>query len=233
MTTPVRLHAQSSLRITKLLLPLEFIHRGPHNPRRLALFPGTWNPPTIAHFDIARTAAREVDEVIWILPRALPHKEFEDAPFEARSRMIETLARQHPQFTAAVSEGGLYVDIAREAREHFGPNAEILMLLGRDAAERIAAWDYGVPGVFDDLVRRHRLLVAARHGEYQPEPRHRDRISRLPMDASWNDVSSSEIRRRIAAGENWYDLVHPDLVKLIEDLYPEGHAGARKNRRHR
>jgi len=174
-----------------------------------------------------------VDELIWVLPRTLPHKDFAGAPFEARRAMIETLARLDPRFSAVVSQGGLYVDIAREAREHFGEDTEIALVLGRDAAERIATWDYGMPGVFDDLVGLHRLLVAARRGEYEPAPRHRNRITRLPMDATWDDVSSSEIRRRIGTGENWYDLVHPDLAEVIKSLYPESHAGSRENSGHK
>jgi nicotinic acid mononucleotide adenylyltransferase len=200
-------------------LALEFIHRGRRNPKRVALFPGTWNPPTIAHVDIAQAALREVDEVVWVLPRALPHKEFEGARFDERCGMLESLVREHAQFSAAVSEGGLYVDIAGEARASFSPKTEIVMVLGRDAAERIAGWDYGKAGVFDDLVRRHRLLVAARQGEYRPERRHRDRISRLAMDAAWDEVSSSEVRRRVALGEGWRDLVHPAIAGCIETLY--------------
>ena len=109
-----------------------------------------------------------------------------------------------------------------EAREQFGPRTEIVLVLGRDAAERIAGWDYGKPGVFDDLVRRHRLLVAARNGEYQPDTRHLTRVSRLPMEDAWDEVSSSEVRRRIATGENWRDLVHPAIRGIIEKLYLEG-----------
>jgi nicotinic acid mononucleotide adenylyltransferase len=214
-------------------LALEFIHRGGRNPKRVALFPGTWNPPTIAHIDIAQMTLREVDEVVWILPRALPHKKFDGAAFEARCGMLKALVREHTHFSAAVSDSGLYVDIAREARDHFRSKTKIVIVLGRDAAERIAGWDYGTPGVFDDLVRRHRLLVAARNGEYQPDRRHGGRISRLAMDAAWDEVSSSEVRRRIALGEDWQHLVHPAISGHIEHLYLEAHAGAGKAVSHR
>ncbi len=128
----------------------------------MALFPGAWNPPTIAHVAIARAARALADEVIWVMPRAFPHKGFEGAGFAARCRMLEILAQQDEGFSAAVSDGGLYAEIADEAREFFGHGAEIVLVCGRDAAERIARWDYGAPGVFDDLLRRYRLLVAAR-----------------------------------------------------------------------
>lgn len=198
---------------------LQFLFRAAPHPKSVALFPGTWNPPTIAHVEIAQAALREVDEVVWVLPRALPHKQFDGAPFDERCAMLESLVREHAQFSAAVSDGGLYVDIAAEARAYFSPQTEIVMVLGRDAAERIAGWDYGAAGVFDDLVRQHRLLVAARHGEYEPDRRHRGRISRLPMDAAWDEVSSSEVRRRIARGESWRELVHPAVAGSIARLY--------------
>jgi nicotinate-nucleotide adenylyltransferase len=215
----VRLHLIPAKCITTVLLALEFLYRTARNPARVALFPGTWNPPTIAHVDIARMACRQADEVIWILPRVFPHKGFEGAGFDARRGMLETLARDHVGFSAAVSEGGLYAEMAAEARDYFGPQTEIALVLGRDAAERIAAWDYGAPGVFDDFVRRHRLLVAARGGEYEPAGHHRERISRLPMEASWDDVSSSEVRRRIENGEDWRMLVPPAIAETVEELY--------------
>lgn len=203
-------------------MALEFLHRVAGDPARVVLFPGTWNPPTVAHVEIGRAAAREFGEVIWILPRALPHKDFEGAGFEVRCAMIQALARAYPGFSAALSEGGLYTEIAAEAREYFGPKTEIALVLGRDAAERIANWDYGRAGVFDDLVRRHKLLVAARQGEYVPAGHHAERIERLPMAASWDEVSSSELRRRIAAGEPWRHLAPPVIAEMVVNLYREG-----------
>lgn len=200
-------------------MALEFLYRAVRNPSRVALFPGTWNPPTIAHVDIGRMARSQADEVIWILPRVFPHKGFEGAGFDARCSMLETLARRYAGFSAAVSHGGLYAEMAAEARDYFGPETEISIVLGRDAAERIAAWDYGAPGVFDDFVRRHRLLVAARCGEYEPAWHHRELISTLPMESSWDEVSSSEVRRRIADGEDWRMLVPPAIAEIVRDLY--------------
>jgi len=161
----------------------------------------------------------QADEVIWLLPRVFPHKGFEGVGFEARRSMLETLTQQYAVFSAAVSDGGLYAEMAAEARDYFCPQTEISLVLGRDAAERIAAWDYGAPGVFDDFVRRHRLLVADRSGEYEPAEHHRGRISNLPMEASWDDVSSSEVRRRIANGEDWRMLVPPAIAGMVEGLY--------------
>jgi nicotinic acid mononucleotide adenylyltransferase len=204
-----------------VLLALEFIYRAASsrgaNPGRVAVFPGAWNPPTRAHVEISRAARAQADEAIWVMPRAFPHKGFEGASFEARLRMLEALAKEEG-FSAAVSDGGLYAEIAAEAADFFKGTPEILLVCGRDAAERMAAWDYGVPGVFEELLRRHRLLVASRNGEYGGRERG-DRIERLAMGRDWSEVSSSEVRRRIAEGEDWRGLVPAVLAHMVQGLY--------------
>jgi nicotinic acid mononucleotide adenylyltransferase len=217
----LRLHLIATECITTEVLALEFLHRGAADPSRVVLFPGTWNPPTVAHVEIATTALRGADEVIWVMPRVLPHKSFDGPGFDARCGMLRALVRETPGFSAAISCGGLYAEIAEEARRYFGAGTEIALALGRDAAERIAGWDYGRPGVFEEFIERYRLLVAARDGDYEPEPHHAASISSLPMESSWDEVSSSEVRRRIADGASWRELVPKAIVPMVETLYLE------------
>jgi nicotinic acid mononucleotide adenylyltransferase len=73
--------------------------------------------------------------------------------------------------------------------------------------------------VFDQLVKHHPLLVAARQGEYEPAGHHSDRIIRLTMAADWDEVSSSEVRRRIESGENWRELVPAAIADVVRNLY--------------
>lgn len=200
-------------------MALEIIHRGAGNPSRVALFPGAWNPPTIAHLEIARAALTWADEVVWVLPRAFPHKAFEDARLEDRRAMLELVARDEPGFSVALSEGGLYAEIAAEAIDSYGPSTEIALTCGRDAAERIAAWDYGRPGVFDEMLQRHRLLVAGRAGEYVVPDQHRDRILNILLPPEAEGVSSSEVRRLIRERRAWEHLVPRPIVALVRQLY--------------
>jgi nicotinate (nicotinamide) nucleotide adenylyltransferase len=207
-----------------VLVALEFHYRDPalSPPRRsgrVALFPGAFNPPTIAHVAIARAARQWAGEVVWVLPRAFPHKAFDKADFSFRLAVLQRLLRDEPSFSLAVSSGGLYVEIADEAREFFGPGTDIGLLCGRDAAERIAAWDYGRPGVFEAMLERYPLLVAGRAGEYLPAAHHAERIISLPMDSAFDDVSSTEVRRRIEAGDNWRHLVPEPVAGMVGSAY--------------
>jgi nicotinic acid mononucleotide adenylyltransferase len=200
-------------------LALKFLHRGNKTPARVAVFPGAWNPPTVAHAGIALAALGWADEVVWVLPSTFPHKSFEGAPFADRGRMIERIARSQPGFSAAISEGGLYAEIAREVREFFGAEVQIGLACGRDAAERIASWDYVQAGVFDRLINDHPLLVAARAGEYEPPDQHRHRIVQLTLDGALDHVSSTAIRDRIRTGQPWRHLVPAAIAEEVAAIY--------------
>jgi nicotinic acid mononucleotide adenylyltransferase len=183
------------------------------------VLPGAWNPPTVAHVGIARAALEWAGEVVLVLPRAFPHKGFEGVSFENRIGMLCQVAAAGKGLSVASSEGGLYVEIAEEAAEALEPETEIGLVCGRDAAERIAAWDYGAPGVFEAMIGRHPLLVAGREGAYVPAPAHSHRVVILPIDGSFDEVSSSEIRRRIVTGECWQHLVPEAIVPRVAELY--------------
>lgn len=200
-------------------MALVFEHRADQSPARVAVFPGAWNPPTIAHLDIARAALKWADEVVWVLPRVFPHKTFEGAPFDARRAMLRDLTKREVKFSAAVSDTNLHFQIAAEARATYGPHAEIALVCGRDAVERIASWDYGSPGVFEKMLVEHPILVASRKGEYLPDPGFLDRIIALDLPRTLDEVSSTEIRERIARGDGWRHLVPESIADRVESTY--------------
>lgn len=202
------------------MVPLTFHYRSqPSGGRRIALFPGAWNPPTVAHVAMACAAFDYVDETVFLLPRALPHKSFEGASFEQRLDLLSRIAAVQPGLSVASCQRGLYFEMAEEAEAALPPGTRISLLCGKDAAERIASWNYGKTGVFDDMVDRYRLLVAERAGEYLPHARHAGRVVRVSMGAAFDDVSSTELRRRIAAREPWRHLAPPEIAESLPLIY--------------
>ena len=198
---------------------MDLVRRAETLPTRLAVFPGAFNPPTRAHLALAEAALREADEVLFVLPRVFPHKAYEGASFEDRLRLLEAAVAASARFSLAVSEGGLFLDIAREARRHYGANVELSFLCGRDAAERIVNWNYSEPDAVRRMFEEFALLVARRAGEYEPPAQLRPHIRTLTMESGWDEVSATAVRRRIAAGEAWRDLVPEPIVPLVERIY--------------
>ena len=64
-----------------------------------------------------------------------------------------------------------------------------------------------------------RLLVASRQGELDAPPHLRHRANRLPLAGDFDDVSSTEVRRRIAAGLAWEHLVPEPIVEMVRRVY--------------
>jgi nicotinate-nucleotide adenylyltransferase len=188
-------------------------------PRKLGVLAGTFNPPTRAHIALARAALAVVDEALFVLPRVLPHKQWEGAPFEDRLRMLQAAIENEPRFSIAVSEHGLFIEIAREFQSTHGPGIELYFLCGRDAADRIVNWDYGRPGAFLEQLREYQLLVAPRKGDYQPPPEMSGRIHPLAVPPDYDDVSATEVRRRIKSGGPWEHLVPEEIVPLMRSIY--------------
>jgi cytidyltransferase-like protein len=185
---------------------------------RLGVFPGSFNPPTRAHLALIDAAGAHVDEVRVVLPRRFPHKLYHGATLEQRIKMIETLKAATP-FSVGISEGGLFLEIARECRDIYGPDAELWFLCGRDAAERILDWDYGREGAVDEMMQKFGLLVGARRGEFEVPPRFAHRIRQLVLRTSTDDFSSTEVRTRIERREPWRHLVPDSTANLIEAFY--------------
>jgi nicotinate (nicotinamide) nucleotide adenylyltransferase len=182
-------------------------------PKRIAILAGAFNPLTRAHIALAQAAANLADEVVWAVPRVFPHKQVEGARLDQRLEMLH-----RTPYRVETTEGGLFIEIAREMKAR-DPQSEIYFVCGRDAAERIINWDYGEPGFAQRMMQEFGLLVAARQGEFiTPDP-FKHRVIPILLNGSFDDVSSTEVRARIAARQPWEHLVPEEIVDLVREVY--------------
>lgn len=186
----------------------------PAAPRSVAILAGAFNPPTIAHAGLVRAARKHAEQVICVIPKSLPHKDFHTATLEDRVAMLSAL-----DAVVAISEAGLLMEIARECAEHFAPGTRLFFICGRDAADRIMTWDYGDGRTPAAVLRDFELLVAPRDGHYDPPAEVRSRVHWLDLPAGFDAVSSTEVRERIARGEQWEHLVPRAIVPHVRTIY--------------
>lgn len=186
-------------------------------PRSLGILPGAFNPLTCAHLALARAALACCDMVVLAVPKAYPHKPIEGASLADRLAMLEAADRF---YGIAVSEGGLFRELAAEARELFAPaEPAIHLICGRDAAERILGWDYGPGASVEAMLESFSLLVAARQGEFRPPDPLATKVRSLELPGDFDDVSSTAVRERIARGEPWRHLVPEAIQAIVERIY--------------
>ena len=181
--------------------------------KRVGVLAGAFNPLTKAHLALADAARTIVDEVIFVVPRTYPHKGFHGAALEERIEMLRLAGGNR---RVEITEGGLFIEIARELRQ---PDTEMQFICGRDAAERIIEWDYGEPGAIEKLLDEFSLLIADRGGVYEAPEHLRHRVHRLDLNGDWSDVSSTDVRQRIDAGESWEHLVPAPIVGHVKRIY--------------
>ena len=167
---------------------------------------------------LARASLAVTDEVLFVLPRAFPHKVYDGASFPDRLEMLRQALGDEPRFSIASTDAGLFLDIARQCRGAY-PNAALQFVCGRDAAERIMTWDYGRDEAVPEMLREFEMLVASRGDVYEPPAQFTGRIHPLPLGDDYRDISASEVRARIARGEAWESLVPAAIVPLVARIY--------------
>lgn len=164
---------------------------------RLGIFGGTFDPVHSAHLTVAREAADQFQlDQVWFVPAARPpHKtDKELASFEDRCRMIELACKDDPRFVLSLLESGKGKSYSVETMEAVrAMGEEPYFIIGADAFAEITTWHR-----WQDLLKLTGFIVVTRPGHVYLAPPGA-RVHRLDTVAL--PVSSSEIRRRLAAGE--------------------------------
>lgn len=181
---------------------------------RLALFGGTFDPIHNAHVAVAREAADhfQLSQVL-LIPNAIPpHKQRQtSASYAHRLAMTALAAQADPRFAASRLEEGQeksysILTIERVRRER--PDAEIYFLIGADAFSEIETWFR-----WRDVLEQVEFIVLSRPGyTYDiPAGARMHRLETLQLD-----VSSTAIRKRLAAGEAPPELP-PAVLRYIRE----------------
>jgi nicotinate-nucleotide adenylyltransferase len=185
--------------------------------KRFGLFGGTFDPVHNAHLALARSALTELhlDEVRWV-PAGQPWQKAR-AITEAvhREAMLRLALAGEPRFVIDRIEierhGPSYtLDTVRELQAAM-PGNEWWLLIGHDQYAGLHTWNG-----WQELLGRVVLAVANRPGE-MPEV-HPD-VQRFPhrhVPLAMLDISSTDIRRRVAEGGDISKLVPPEVARYID-----------------
>ena len=161
---------------------------------RPALFGGTFDPIHNAHLTVAREAADRfaLERVLFVPAAHPPHKpESMGASYADRYRMVELACVADPRFSASRLEEGDAQSYSVDTIERVGGTP--FFIIGADAFAEIESWHR-----WRDVVRLAEFIVVTRPGhEYRvPEGAKVHRLDTLALP-----VSSSEIRRKLGAGQ--------------------------------
>jgi nicotinate-nucleotide adenylyltransferase len=195
-------------------------------PRRIGILGGTFDPPHVGHLWLATLAADAIglDRVLFMPAAQPPHKPNQSMT-SATDRLLMTrlavagnegfeltlieLERAGPSYT---------IDSVVELRRIYGDGAQLYLLMAADSLAQIDTWRQP-----DELLERIEWVVGPRPGVALPdrsslEDRFGERASRIHLlNGPSLDVSSTEIRERVAAGHAIRYLVPRGVEDLIVD----------------
>ena len=194
----------------------------PDGPARLGVFGGSFNPPHVAHLAVAEAAADQLalGQVLWIPAATAPHKQGRADVASAADRLhLTRLATAgNARFAVAdveIARGGVsYTADTLRTLSAVYPDTRLVLLLGGDSLAGFPTWREP-----DGIASLAELAVYARPGtDLAPALEAAQALGARVhvLDAPRLDLSSTELRRRLAAGQSARYLV-PDAVLAAID----------------
>jgi len=199
---------------------------------------GTFNPIHLAHLRIAEEVreACALDQVLFIPAAAPPHKTVAgETPFAHRLAMIEAAIADNPSFRVSDLEsrrsGKSFSVDTLEILRQADPDGARYFIVGLDSFRDIATWKE-----FLRLFELAHLVVTARPGVELPDPlaalpvaarsdfcydcklknlRHRSGNTVIFLEETRLDISSTMIRRKVAANQSIRYLVPAPVAAYI------------------
>jgi nicotinate-nucleotide adenylyltransferase len=202
---------------------------------KIGILGGTFDPIHLGHLRLAEEVGDDLAlETVYLIPAAYPpHKEKQAvAPFRHRYSMVELAALESPLFKATDVEGrrqgfSYSIETLREFRERFGEGLQLFFIVGMDAFLEIGTWRE-----YRSLFDYAHFVVIERPGF--PSERLEPFLQSLGLGfqesggkgpylassgnsvihqrASLLEISSTDIRRRVAEGRSIRFLV-PESVR--------------------
>lgn len=219
--------------------------------KRVGVFGGTFDPPHLGHLILAEEIreAFGLAEVYFMPCNEPPHKDREDlTDAKHRFAMVVAATLHNPAFVASPIEvnrpgKSFSIDTVRELHETMGDDTEIVFVTGLDAFLEIETWEG-----YEQFLDLCQVIVVSRPGHGFED------VAKLPdwitgrtvdlrdcegspadqfpaegrciflSDAVHIDISSTDVRRRVAAGSSVRYKVPAEVERYIRanGLYRSG-----------
>jgi len=195
---------------------------------KVILFGGTFDPIHLAHTTIASEAVEHLkaDDLIFIPAKRSPLKSFLPiANDEDRFAMISLAIAGDKKFQVSdyelkKSEPSYTLNTVRYFKNFLGGRMELYWLVGADSIDDLAGW-YKII----DLIDECNLSVMYRAGYKTPDfvkfeavwgPRRVEKLQKNVIKTSLIDISSTEIRKRLAADADISGMVCKPVANYIK-----------------
>jgi nicotinate-nucleotide adenylyltransferase len=190
--------------------------------RSVGILGGTFDPVHNAHLAIARRAleALGLERILWMPTGAPRYRSRPQASAQHRVAMLELAIAGEPRYAIDARElepgaSGYTYDTLVALREEFGAGVALYMLIGSDQYAKLGTWHRG-----GELLSLATFAVFARPGWKAAGG---TPAGVVPVAIEPLAVSASEIRARLAGGEDVSALVPRPVLDYIRRHHLYGH----------
>ena len=195
--------------------------------RKIALFGGTFDPVHLGHTTVAADAAKHIgaEKIVFIPAKRSPLKGFLPKASDAhRHKMIALAIAEQKSFEVSDCElkkpaPSYTLDTIKQFQAEYGSDTLIHWLIGADSIDDLTYWHQIV-----ELIDACNLTTMYRAGCKAPNfakyeaiwsRRHVEKLQRNVIKTSLIDISSTEIRNRLAAGHDVTNMLTPAVADYI------------------
>lgn len=189
---------------------------------RIGIYGGSFNPVHNGHIHLAESAADELslDKVYLVPSRISPHRSSDEyVSGEDRMAMLELACRGHERlvpcgFELKNDRKSYTIYTVEEFRRRY-PDDELFLLVGSDMLMCFNEWIY-----FEDILKQTTLAAVSRSdGDREQLEKKAEELRKfgniLICSAPPVEVSSTEIRKKIAKNENYSCYLDENVVQYI------------------
>jgi len=195
--------------------------------RKIALFGGTFDPIHPGHTTVAAAAADHIgaEAIVFIPAKCSPLKNrLPEASDDDRLQMIALAIAGNKKFQLSdyelrKSKPGYTLETVRQFQADYGSDTSIYWLIGADNIDDLPRW-YRVV----ELIDQCNLSVMYRAGCETPNfarfidiwgPQRVEKLQKNIIETPLIDISSTQIRNRLAAGRDVTDMLSPLITDYI------------------
>ncbi len=197
------------------------------NKTGIAVFGGSFNPPTVAHINLAKQVLEEMNEIekVIFIPVSTKYNKKGLASDEDRFNMLQRICNSQKKLEVSdlelKSKRQLYTIETLKIIEEQNPGKEIYFIIGTDNLKELETWYKP-----DELLKSFKIIVLDR-GEDNTEniiekseflKKYKSSFIKLKNIKKMN-ISSSYIRVQLKRGNNVRDLVPEEIIAEIERIY--------------
>lgn len=193
----------------------------------IAIFGGAFNPPTLAHINLAKQILHNLSNIkkIIFVPVSTKYNKSGLAEDKDRFNMLKTICKEFNNIEVSdielKSSRQLFTIETLDKIQEQNKNKKIFFIIGTDNLKQLDTWHN-----VDKLLEKYKVIVLKRNDDNISEiinnsnvlSNHRESIVELKNIKPIN-LSSTHIREKLKKGEDISKLVPPEIAEKVVGIY--------------